>query len=81
MGGNSRKAALRRNLPALIKAKDILTAWDRGIYEPNDTVREICRVATEAPSILTEWQKRVIWSVWQELAECGKLRGIRTANK
>ena len=80
MGSNSRKAAFRRNLPALIKAKDILTVHERGISEIGPNVLDVCRIATESPSLLYEGQKRMIWAVWQELAESNKLRGIRTAN-
>ena len=80
MGSNSRKAALRRNLPALIKAKDILTVHERGISEIGPNVLDVCRIATESPSILTVGQSRMVWAVWQELAEANKLHGIRTAN-
>ena len=41
---------------------------------------DVCRVATESPSLLFDGQKRMIWCVWQELAEENKLHGIRTAN-
>ena len=76
--GNSRKAAVRRNLWALIKAKDILTAHERRLHEINPNVLDVCRIATETPSLLYERQKRMIWCVWQELAEGNKLHGIRT---
>lgn len=80
MGSNSRKAALRRNLPALIKAKDILTVHERGISEIGPNVLAVCRIATESPSLLTVGQSRMVWAVWQKLAEANKLHGIRTAN-
>ena len=79
--GSSRLAAVRRNLPALIKAKDILTVHERGISEIGPNVLDVCRIATESPSLLTVGQSRMVWAVWQELAEANKLRGIRTANK
>ena len=78
--GSSRRAAVRRNLPALIKAKDILTVHERGIQEMQPDVLDVCRIATESPSLLTVGQSRMVWAVWQELAEANKLRGIRTAN-
>jgi hypothetical protein len=80
MGGNSRKAAARRNVHALIKAKDILTVHERGISEIDSNVLEVCRIATTSPSLLTIGQGRMIWAVWQKLAEATKLRGIRTPN-
>ena len=78
--GSSRRAAVRRNLPALIKAKDILKVHERGLHEIGPNVLDVCRIATESPSLLYEGQKRMIWAVWQELAEANKLHGIRTAN-
>jgi len=80
MGSNSRKEALRRNLPALIKAKDIITVAERGISEIEPDVLDVCRVATGSPSLLTEGQRRMVWAVWQKLAEANKLHGIRIAN-
>ncbi len=79
MGGNSRKAAVRRNIYGLIKGKDILTVHERGISEIDSNVLEVCRIATKSPSLLTERQKCMIWAVWQQLAEANKLHGIRTA--
>jgi hypothetical protein len=78
MGSNSRKAAARRNIYALVKAKDILTVHERGISEIDSNVMDVCRIATECPSLLTVQQGRMIWAVWQQLAEANKLRGIRT---
>ena len=78
--GSSRRAAVRRNLPMLIKAKDIMTVHERGISEIGPNVLDVCRIATESPSLLYEGHKRMIWAVWQELAEANKLRGIRTAS-
>ena len=78
MGGNSRKAAVRRNIYGLIKGKDILTVHERGISEIDSNVLEVCRIATKSPSLLTERQKRMIFAVWQKLAEANKLHGIRT---
>ena len=78
--GNSRKAAVKRNLWALIKAADILKVHERGLHEIGPNVLDVCRIATESPSLLYEGQKRMIWCVWQELAEANKLHGIRTAN-
>ena len=80
ISGSSRRAAVRRNLPALIRAKDILAVHKRGIQEMRPDVLDVCRIATESPSLLYEGQKRMIWAVWQELAEANKLHGIRTAN-
>ena len=79
MSGSSRRAAVRRNLPMLIKAKDIMTVHERGISEISPNVLDVCRIATESPSLLTMGQSRMVWAVWQELAEENKLRGIRTA--
>jgi hypothetical protein len=79
MGGNSRKAAVRRNIYGLIKGKDILTVHERGISEIDSNVLEVCRIATTSPSLLTIGQGRMIWAVWQKLAEANKLHGIRTA--
>ena len=81
MGSNSRMSAVKRSLPALIKAKDILKAVERGICDQGKTVMEICRCAVESPSLLNERQKRIIWSVWVDLAERGVLHGIRTSNR
>ena len=78
--GNSRKAAVKRNLWALIKAADILKVHEQGRHEIGPNVLDVCRIATKSPSLLYEWQKRMIWAVWQELAEANKLHGIRTAN-
>jgi len=78
--GNSRRAAVKRNLWALIKAADILKVHEPGLNEIGPDVLAVCRIATESPSLLYEGQKRMIWAVWQELAESNKLRGIRTAN-
>ena len=79
-GSNSRKAAVKRNLWALIKAADILKVHERGLHEIGPNVLDVCRIATESPSLLTVGQGRMMWAVWQELAETGKLCGIRTAN-
>jgi len=78
MGGNARKAAVRRNIYGLIKGKDILTVHERGISEIDSHVLDVCRIATKSPSLLTERQKSMIWAVWQQLAEANKLHGIRT---
>ena len=81
MGGNSRKAAVRRNIYGLIKGKDILTVHERGISEIDSNVLEVCRIATKSPSLLTVQQGRMIWAVWQQLAEANKLHGIRNPAK
>ena len=78
--GSSRRAAVRRNLPALIKAKDILTVHERSISEISPNVLDVCRIATGSPSLLSKGQNHMIWAVWHQLAEANKLRGIRTAN-
>ena len=78
--GNSRKAAVKRNLWALIKAADILKVHEQGRHEIDPNVLDVCRIATESPSQLYDGQKCMIWAVWQKLAEANKLRGIRTAN-
>jgi hypothetical protein len=78
MGGNSRKAAVRRNIYGLIKGKDILTVHERGISEIDSNVLDVCRIATQSPSLLTARQKNMILAVWQKLAEANKLHGIRT---
>lgn len=79
--GNSRRAAVRRNMPALIRAKDVLMARARGIGGVSDDLVEVCRIATESPSLLTPWQYRMVYAGWIELAEAGHLRGIRNAVK
>ena len=81
MGGNSRRAAVKRNLWALIKAKDILAVHDRGISEIASNIIDVCCIAANSPSLLTPNQGRMVWAVWQELAEANKLHGIRTAIK
>ena len=78
MGGNSRKAAVRRNIYGLIKGKDILTVHERGISEIDSNVLDVCRIAMESPSLLSVGQERMIWTVWQKLAEANKLHGIRS---
>ena len=78
--GNSRKAALKRNLWALIKAADILKVHEQGRHEIGSNVLDVCQIATKSPSLLYDGQKRMIGAVWQELAEANKLHGIRTAN-
>ena len=77
-GGNSLKAAVKRNLPYLIKAKDILTAHIRGISVIDNDALNVCTIAVTRPSQLLDGQNCIIWAVWQDLAESGKLRGIRT---
>ncbi|MCP4493420.1 MAG: hypothetical protein GY820_39850 [Gammaproteobacteria bacterium] len=79
MGGNSRRAATKRNTWALIKAKDLITVHQRGIHSMNSNVLDVCKIATESPSLLHERQKKMIWAVWQDMAEAQKLHGIRNA--
>ena len=75
--GNSRKAAVKRNIRYLIKAKDILTVHQRCISVIDDDVLAVCMMAVTRPSELLSVQNCIIWSVWQRLAESGKLTGIR----
>lgn len=83
MGGprSSYKWARRRTLPALIRAKDILTAAYRGLYDMPDRVREVCLLVKQDPERLTHRQECMIFAVWQELAEAGALRGIRSKER
>lgn len=79
MGGpsSSRRWALKRNLPALIHAGDILKLHRLGEWvEPN--VLEACEKAVESPSLLEPWESGMIHKQWKLLAESGKLRGIRS---
>jgi len=82
MGGNSRKAALKRNLPALIKAKDIIKLFsieDTSIIEIE--ILKLCEKAVNSPSLLLPHESRIIHGRWVKLAESGKLRGIRNRKK
>lgn len=78
MGGpdSSRKWALKNNLYALIKAKDILKLLERGEQIP-ESVMFACDKAINSPSLLLPSEKRVIQSQWIAFAEAGKLRGLR----
>lgn len=78
MGGpdSSRKWALKNNLHALIKAKDILKLLERGEKIP-ESVMFACDKAINAPSLLVPSEKRAIQFQWMAFAEAGKLRGLR----
>jgi hypothetical protein len=78
MSGGSVRAAFKHNLQYAIKAKDIAEANNRQLFDADAEVLEMCRLAQEHVSEITEHQSRVIFAVWQQLAEAGKLRGIRT---
>lgn len=78
--GSSSRAAWKRNIWALVKAKDILRVHELGLHEIGLNVLDVCRIATESPSLLYAGQKGMIGAVWQDLAEAGKLRGIRAVN-
>jgi hypothetical protein len=78
MSGNSRRDGVeRRNLPAIKKAKDILTVHERGISEIDPNVLDVCWIATGSPALLMVHQSRMVRAVWQKLAEANKLHGIR----
>jgi hypothetical protein len=81
MGGpqDSRKWALKRNLPALIHAKDILRLIERGVTDVRPDIIEACHKATESPSLLMYWEKSMIEAEWLRRAKAGQLRGIRSA--
>ena len=79
IGPSSTGIRFRHNLPYLMKARDILTAVDRGIYEASPLVFDVCTLAVNRASDLSFRQSRVIVAVWLELAEAGKLHGIRTS--
>src|SRR5690242_8152581 len=73
----SRKAALKRNLPFLIRANDILTLKKRGEQDIWPETLEACVSATTKPSLLSAHEKGMISSCWIHFAKQGKLRGIR----
>jgi len=80
MGGNSRKAALKRNIPAVIRARDLSRAIDRNILVADDYLSNTITRALDSPSILTRHERQVIFAAWLRLAEAGQLRGIRHSN-
>jgi hypothetical protein len=78
-GGSSRKWAIKRNLPALIHAKDILALHRRGEPDIHQGVLAACDKAVNSPSLLLPHEGRIIHAVWRQFAETGKLRGIRNS--
>ncbi len=82
MGGpdSSRKWALKRSLPALIKAKDILKLHEQG-ESIGAEMFNLCTKAVEAPSLLPRFEGNKIYREWVNWAKTGKLRGIRSTHK
>lgn len=78
MGANSRKWALKNNLPALIHAKDILKLHKIGDPGVQSDILEVCTKAISEPSMLLPFEIGMIHKYWRLAAEAGKLRGIRT---
>ena len=79
MGGpsSSRKWALKRNLPGLIHAKDILELLKRGEPDITEEVIQTCNKAVTMPSELLPYEQAIIHGQWFAFAKAGKLRGIR----
>lgn len=80
MGGpdSSRKWAVKRALPSIIKGKDILALHERGETDIYPDTLAAARLSQSAPSILTGRDHCLIRSCWMFFAKQGKLRGIRT---
>lgn len=81
MGGpqDSRKWALHRNRAALGWASDLLKLNDKegGSKDIRSETLALCDKALRCPSLLEHWESRSIHRAWIQIAQTGRLRGIR----
>jgi hypothetical protein len=75
--GSSFKTLRNRNLPNLIRAKDILTLVKRGEPDISPELLEACQRTASNMMDAQGRDKTIIYCNWMRFAESGKLRGIR----
>ena len=70
-----------KNLPYVIRATDILTAYERKHANPDKVVAEVCIKAQMHGSEISYEERNTIFNEWVVMAKAGKLVGVRTGKR